>query len=1484
MPATEQTWRDSKLLHLIFGVTSLGMLVCTIWMLAADHRREWKTYQSKFQGIETWTAQARISQEESADYFGKVQQAREAVNKARLKTPPAELVEQFKQTVQRRAEELKESGDVESITSDYKALVDAPEAERPAARDRFREALMGFMAKARFRENGLASLKKFRAADLDVARSKYELAVGNELPQEALDRLQAEVDEIRKRVEEANDQVADAKTYRLELEANVAGMFAAETEAKERLAEQEGKLAQLQKALYERENHAMKEIIGLPIIDAFSPKKIDQIWLPRLTINYNFRDVPRFDRCTNCHQAIDRTADGSAVDPAYPRERSLALSLATPGEVPAALQKKPDEPAKLERFYNDLLLESYGLQLAQRGLLDPEEAVVSVVRPQSPAAKAGLEVGDGISEIGNVKILNKNSTFNYLLESVQWGQPIKLAVRRGLPNPYAGHPRLDLFLGSLSPHKMADVGCTICHDGQGSATAFKWASHTPNDPLEADKWKREYGWFDNHHWIFPMYPNRFSESLCLKCHHDVTELEPSERFPEPPAPKLVEGFNLIKNYGCYGCHEINGYDGPTKRIGPDMRTEPNYAAAAQALLAGVRSASDATAGGGLSPQQQAWAREVIREPDASRARHALTESLATAEKLPGDPMMTKRLVSVLADVETPGKLRRVGPSLRHVGSKLDFEFLYSWIRKPSDFRPSTKMPQFFGLWSALGHEGLDVSKRYEPIEIRGITEYLLGASQPFEYVEPDKGVVDASVERGKLAFGVRCLACHKLPGEFPAGTMTQGPDLSRLGSKLGGKSNPNGRKWLYTWLRNPNSYHPRTLMPNMLLEPVAGADGKRVDPAADIAEFLLASAGWEPTDVPSRELTAEEDDALKDLALENLQNVFSKRQAIEFLKTGIPQRMRGELKGDEVELVGESMTTEKKLRYVGRRSISKYGCSGCHDVPGFEDAKPIGTGLADWARKTPDKLAFEQIVEYMKHGHGKPGALEFKEQYDHGADVSDAQIEQAETSSAHHAFNFLDMDPDTGYFMEKLVHHQREGFVWQKLREPRSYDYKKTQNKSYNERLRMPQFTALSDADREAVITFVLGLVAEPPAGQYIYIPNPRRAAIVQGSEVIEKYNCTGCHAIEMDRWKLAYPPDTFGKPAEVADYPFLQPHFSPQQVETSKKIDARGMLHATVTGMPLVTETGEPMRVDADGGPIEPDDKETPASYVFVPWENVLLNGDAWQAGLQNLLVPESTIEKRFEQVGGFLPRLAYPLVVAEEKKVNPNVKPDEAWGWLPPPLHGEGRRVQTEWLHDFLLDPHRIRPAVVLRMPKFNMSSDEAAKLVNYFAAVDGVDYPYDFDPRTREAHLLSEGSKHPKRLDDALNIVIDNNFCIKCHLLGDFTPEVTAGSERSLAPQLADLYKRLRPDFTQQWIANPKRILPYTGMPTNIPYGTPVSQALFKGDSEDQLNGVVDLLLNFDRFMESRTSIKPLIKPQAPAAAENPATVRQGQDAAQ
>ena len=570
------------------------------------------------------------------------------------------------------------------------------------------------------------------------------------------------------------------------------------------------------------------------------------------------------------------------------------------------------------------------------------------------------------------------------------------------------------------------------------------------------------------------------------------------------------------------------------------------------------------------------------------------------------------------------------------------------------------------------------------------------------------------------------------------------------------------------------------------------------------------------------------------------------------------------MKGDEVELLGP-ITLDKQMQYVGRRTISKYGCSGCHDIPGFENAKPIGTGLADWGRKSPDRLAFEQIVEYIKHGHGAPPRWEPET----GGNVTGEELEMGDVGRYGHTYeNFKDFDPNTGYYLEKLFGHQRQGFIWQKLREPRSYDFQKTQNKGYNERLRMPKFTVLNDDQREAIITFVLGLVAEPPPPQYVYKSKPERDAIVQGWQVIEKFNCTGCHATSLDRLELEYGSDTFTDAPEIADYDFLQAHFTPEQEKASLATDAAGLMHASVMGTPAVDDAGQPLRLDEDGAPIEADDTETPGFLSFTPWENVLINGQARQAGY-NLLVPEATIQKRYPQVGGFLAKLAFPVVVEAERVTNPNVKADEAWGWLPPPLVHEGSKVQSEWLYEFLLDPHMIRPATVLRMPKFNMSPAERASWSITSRQSRGPSIPTISTRAHASRTWPKPKASHPHRLDDAMKIVVDGNYCVKCHLVGDFMP---TGSERAKAPQMDRVFRRLRPEFVLDWVANPKRLLPYTPMPVNIPHDKGVSEELYKGTPIEQLNAVVDLLMNFDRFTQSKTPIAPMVKPAPPAAAAN------------
>ena len=54
------------------------------------------------------------------------------------------------------------------------------------------------------------------------------------------------------------------------------------------------------------------------------------------------------------------------------------------------------------------------------------------------------------------------------------------------------------------------------------------------------------------------------------------------------------------------------------------------------------------------------------------------------------------------------------------------------------------------------------------------------------------------------------------------------------------------------------------------------------------------------------------------------------------------------------------------------------------------------------------------------------------------------------------------------------------------------------------------------------------------------------------------------------------------------------------------------------------------------------------------------------------------------------------------------------------PPSLRGEGAKLQHNWFRQFLANVEMLRPWLRIRMPSFNLSDDEAATLVEYFAAL--------------------------------------------------------------------------------------------------------------------------------------------------------------------
>lgn len=181
------------------------------------------------------------------------------------------------------------------------------------------------------------------------------------------------------------------------------------------------------------------------------------------------------------------------------------------------------------------------------------------------------------------------------------------------------------------------------------------------------------------------------------------------------------------------------------------------------------------------------------------------------------------------------------------------------------------------------------------------------------------------------------------------------------------------------------------------------------------------------------------------------------------------------------------------------------------------------------------------------------------------------------------------------------------------------------------------------------------------------------------------------------------------------------------------------------------------------------------------------------------------------------------------------------QAGAFSPPQLYnekskiGEGSRVHTPWLHQFLKDPsNKIRPWLEIRMPTFELSEEQANTLTRYFAALDGAPYPYEPRPELA-ASAVAAGRDLFGRWQ-----------CVKCHVVAGRLPP--GQDVANMAPDLANVPRRLRADWLSKWLADPQSILPGTRMPANFP-ANPEENAfpdVLGGDQQKQIEAVRAYLL--------------------------------------
>jgi hypothetical protein len=357
----------------------------------------------------------------------------------------------------------------------------------------------------------------------------------------------------------------------------------------------------------------------------------------------------------------------------------------------------------------------------------------------------------------------------------------------------------------------------------------------------------------------------------------------------------------------------------------------------------------------------------------------------------------------------------------------------------------------------------------------------------------------------------------------------------------------------------------------------------------------------------------------------------------------------------------------------------------------------------------------------------------------------------------------------------------------------------------------------------EAVMTFVLGLVAEPINMRFVHQPKADRHHEVTGLKLLEKYNCVGCHVVKPGSYDL------------------------PLNDETKEKLEA--ILKRTASDMatdftfPESTawrsnQLAKGDRLTIRGLPRSAPDEEGRISIEM--WDAVQFKGSNGEtvnvpAGQGPVVL---SLQNQTNAPYGGLYTSIHTAILAKMESLSPVGDRTKLMSSAPPPLIREGQKVQPAWLHQFLLNTHAIRPAVArhLRMPQFNYSAEEAQALVNYFIAVDrlqnpaiGLDYfeqrPDQFDPLAQErsrqafmAHIRNSGLA-PEELAKAdyyeygWKLLVNRELCLKCHDMGTYKAE---GELIAKGPPLNMTPERVRPDYFLRWVANPKRTVPYTGMP--------------------------------------------------------------------
>jgi mono/diheme cytochrome c family protein len=410
---------------------------------------------------------------------------------------------------------------------------------------------------------------------------------------------------------------------------------------------------------------------------------------------------------------------------------------------------------------------------------------------------------------------------------------------------------------------------------------------------------------------------------CTTCHLAIDRRDPLyEKFPQPfkPHPNLSvylgsDSKHPMDQVGCTVCHEGMGQSVSFRDAShtPGGRTEQER-----------------------EEKKVRWEEEFhweephlwdypmlpVEMTEASCAKcHKREVYVPRAEKLTV-AYATYERAGCYACHKTRGfeDLRKPGPILTKINSKLTQDWVKTWIRNPKAVKPTTWMPR---VWYNSNSSSPEDAVRNE-VEINAAVAYLFANAEPYEPAvrNPPRG--DAKRGEG-IVRSVGCLGCHAIDEKT---RLEAGPHRT-FGQPLQNIGNKTTYEWLYNWVRDPKHYSPTTYMPDLRL-----TDAQ----VADVATYLsgLKQAGGDAA-------KGTPDQAAVDGVL------------LDYYRSVMPF--------EDAKAAVAKLDANAKQVALGQRVINRYGCYSCHEIKGFETTQPIGTELSEEASKLVTRLDFAFVDE-----------------------------------------------------------------------------------------------------------------------------------------------------------------------------------------------------------------------------------------------------------------------------------------------------------------------------------------------------------------------------------------------------------------------------------------------------------------------------------------------------------------------------------------